>query len=667
MRARYSEWDGSQEGFEFDAATLIDQLSDELLYHGDVNAALRKLLRDGMTDKEGRRIQGLRELLESIREQRQQRLEQHDLGGVYKEVADALNNVIEKERAALDELASLADLDPDERSGELTKAGTAERSAALDLLPDDLAGRVRSLQSYDFVSDAARAEFAELLEKLRSELAQQYFDQMSEALTASPEDLARTKDMLADLNRMLAQREAGDDTDAAFAEFMEKWSDFFPEKPQSLDELLEAMARRMAAVQAMLDSMSPEQRDQLRQLSQELLGDVGLQWELDQLSSALRSAFPDAGWGQRFQFRGSDPLGLSDGADVFAQLGQLDQLESLLRSVTNPNSLAEVDLEQVKRLLGDEAAQSLEQLSTLARQLEEAGLIRNTEQGAELTPRGHRLLGQRALADLFAELLKDRNGGHELRRSGLGHDRAVETKPYEFGDPFNLNLGRTLGNAVRRGGMGTPVRLSADDFEIEPTEHLSRTATVLLLDLSLSMVIRETFLPAKKVATALHSLISGQFPRDYLGVVGFSELAYEIQPKDLPAVSWDYVYGTNMHHAFGLARKMLARERGTKQILMITDGEPTAHVLPSGEPYFQYPPARETVELTMAEVMRCTKDGIRINTFMLDPSPALRHFVESMTRLNRGRAFFTTGENLGSYVLVDFLTHRRSSSRRHAS
>ncbi len=666
MRSHYSQWDGSQEGFELDASSLIDQLSDELLYHGDVNAALRKLLRDGLTDRNGERVQGLRDLLDSIRQQRQDRLENNDLGGVYSEVADALNEVLDAERAALDDLNALAALDPDERSAELTRSGASERHAALDLLPDDLAGRVRSLQNYDFVSDQARQRFEELLDTLRSQLTQQYFDQISSALTASPEELARTKDMLADLNKMLAQHQAGEPLDPSFEDFMAKWGDYFPENPQSVEELLEAMARRMAAVQAMLDSMTPAQRQQLQELAQELLGDVGLQWELDQLGLALRSAFPDAGWGQRFQFRGGQPLGLNDAADMFAELGQLDQLESLLRSITNPNSLAEVDLEQVRRLLGDDAAKSLEQLSQLARQLEEAGLIRNTDSGAELTPRGHRLLGQRALADLFSELLKDRSGSHELRRDGLGHDRATETKPYEFGDPFNLNLGRTLGNAVRRNGAGTPVRLDRDDFEIEPTEHLSRTATVLLLDLSLSMVIRETFLPAKKVATALHALISGQFPRDYLGVVGFSELAYEIKPKDLPSVSWDYVYGTNMHHAFGLARKMLARERGTKQILMITDGEPTAHVLPSGEPYFQYPPARETVELTMAEVQRCTNDGIRINTFMLDPSPALGRFVENMTRLNRGRAFFTNGETLGNYVLVDFLEQRRTMTKRRA-
>ena len=253
-----------------------------------------------------------------------------------------------------------------------------------------------------------------------------------------------------------------------------------------------------------------------------------------------------------------------------------------------------------------------------------------------------------------------------MHRLGHGHERTYDTKPYEYGDPFQLDLQRTIRNALGRRGrgvVGTPVELEPDDFEIERTEHLTRSSTVLMLDLSLSMPMRDNFLPAKKVAMALHSLISTQFPRDYLGLVGFSETARILTAEQLPEVSWDFVYGTNMQHGFTLARQLLARQSGTKQIIMITDGEPTAHVTPSGDVFFNYPPVTETVEATLREVLRCTREGIRINTFMLDATSYLTAFVERLTEINRGRAFFTTPETLGDYVLVDFIEHKRSQAR----
>src|SRR5213075_2332012 len=279
---------------------------------------------------------------------------------------------------------------------------------------------------------------------------------------------------------------------------------------------------------------------------------------------------------------------------------------------------------------------SLERMSELAKMLEEAGLIENREGRYELTPRGIRKIGSNALNDLFKKLSRDRMGTHELERTVAGHERAYETKPYEFGDPFNLHIERTVRNAIQRTGRGTPVHLSPDDLEIERTEHLTKTSTVLMLDLSLSMPMRDNFLAAKKVAMALHSLISTQFPRDFLGIVGFSEVARELKPEQLPEVSWDFVYGTNMQHAFLLSRRMLARETGTKQIIMITDGEPTAHLMADGEVFFSYPPVQETVDATLTEVARCTREDIRINTFMLDATGYLKTFEEK--RAMRGRA-----------------------------
>jgi uncharacterized protein with von Willebrand factor type A (vWA) domain len=426
----------------------------------------------------------------------------------------------------------------------------------------------------------------------------------------------------------------------------------------------------MAGVQSMIESMTPEQRAQLQALSDQLLSDLDLSWQVDRLARNLQAAVPDAGWGRPQPFTGSDPLGLAQAGGVMDTLSDLDQLENLLRSAHSPGALAEVDLDRARELLGDDAARSLERLAQVSAALEEAGLIEQREGRIELTPRGMRRIGHNALSDLFSRLAKERLGRHATARQGVGHERDYATKPYEFGDPFNLHIERTVRNAVQRTGRGTPVALHPDDFEVERTEALTRSSTVLMLDLSLSMPMRDNFLAAKRVAMALHHLISTRFPRDYLGLVGFSEVARELTPAQLPEVSWDFVYGTNMQHAFLLARRLLSRQAGTKQIIMITDGEPTAHVLPDGEVFFNYPPVPETVEATLGEVNRCTREDIRINTFMLDATGYLRAFVEQLTKLNRGRAFFTTPETLGDYVLVDFLEHKRSlrgDHRRRAS
>ncbi|MCU0259694.1 MAG: hypothetical protein MUE78_01615 [Ilumatobacteraceae bacterium] len=661
-RFTYSRWDGTQRGFDLDADVLFDELTDELLYHGDVNAALRRMMQQGMRDRNGERLSGVRELLEKLRQERQARLDRSDLGGVYDEIARELDDIVDEERHAVDQARRDAEASGDERRSATAREAAADREMRLDLLPNDLAGKVRELSAYDFESGEAAARFEQLMDRLRQQLMQQVVDQMSGAMQGmSPDDIQRMKDMLAGLNEMLERRERGEDP--GFDQFMEQFGDFFPENPKDLDELLEQLARRMAAMQAMLNSMTPEQRAQLQQLSDQLLGDMDLRWQLDQLGSHLRQLVPQAGWQQSYDFEGQDPMGFAEAMQAMQDLGDLDQLEHLLRSASSPGALAEADLDRVRDLLGDDAARSLERLAELTKMLTEAGLVEQREGRLELTPKGLRAIGSNALRDLFSKLAKDTVGQHQLHRLGQGHERTFETKAYEYGDPFQLDLQRTIRNALRRAGPGVPVRLDPADFEIERTEHLTRSSTVLMLDLSLSMPMRDNFLPAKKVAMALHSLISSQFPRDYLGLVGFSETARILTAEQLPEVSWDFVYGTNMQHGFALARQLLARQTGTKQIIMITDGEPTAHVTPDGDVFFHYPPVRETVEATLREVVRCTREQIRINTFMLDATGALTSFIEQLTKINRGRAFFTTPENLGDYVLVDFIEHKRQLAR----
>ncbi|MGH8985883.1 MAG: VWA domain-containing protein [Acidimicrobiia bacterium] len=657
----YSRWDGTQVGFDLDADSLLSEMSDDLLYHGDLNAALRRLLQQGFRDRNDEELMGLRDMLERLRQRRREELEQRDLGGVYDDIAEKLNEIVDQERAGIDRRVDEARESGDRRRQEIVDDLASERRRQLEELPPDLANKVQSLQSYEFMDDAARARFEELMDELRQQLMQSYFNQLSEGMQdVSPERMQRMKDMLAELNHMLEQRERGEEPD--FDGFMQKYGDFFPGNPRNLDELLEQMAQSMAQMQSLLNSMTPEQRAQLQGLAQALLEDLDLRWQVDELSRNLQRAFPDLPWNRRMNFSGDDPLQFGQMSGLLEALGDMDDLENLLRSATQPGELAEVDLDKARELLGDDAARSLERLAELARMLEEAGLIEQKEGRFELTPRGIRAIGQKALGDLFRKLLRDRAGRHEVERAGVGNERAFEHKHYEFGDPFHLNVEETVKNAIWREGAGTPVHLEPRDFEVERTELVTRSATVLLLDVSLSMPMRDNFLAAKKVAMALHALITSQFPRDYFGLVSFGRVAREVKPELLPEMSWDFEWGTNMQHALLLARRQLARQSGTKQVIMVTDGEPTAHI-EGGEAYFQYPPSPVTIEETLKEVMRCTREGIRINTFMLDESYYLRSFVERMMKMNRGRAFFTSPDTLGDYVLVDFLEQRRQSRR----
>ncbi|MGP0028929.1 MAG: VWA domain-containing protein [Acidimicrobiales bacterium] len=662
MSARYdyTEWDGTQEFVDLDPDDLLAGLTDDLLAGGDLDDALRRLLRSGLRTANGEQIPGLRDLLDQLRRRRAEMLAEGDPDGRLAELAERLDDIESDERAAIDELEDEARASGDERRAEVTGDVVTERRMALDLQPGDVAGRIQSLQHYDFVSTEARERFEQLVEELRREMADTFFEGASEALSSmTPEQMARMRDAYDALNQMLEQREAGEEIDPSFEQFMEQYGDMFPGNPQSLDELLAQLAERMAAAQAVWNSMSPEQQAQLRGLMEAVLEDMDLRWQVDRLARNLQRAVPDAGWERSYDFDGEGPMSISRATDLASQMGQLDRMEELLQSASNPAALGEIDLDQVRAHMGEDAARALDRLAKLTKSLADEGLIEQQGGRTELTPRGVRRLGQKALNDLFNQLNKDRIGDHSAVWAGSGHDREETTKAYEYGDPLNLHLSTTVHNAVRRGGAGVPVRLTPDDFEVVETEALARSATVLLVDLSMSMPMRDNFVPAKRMAMALQTLISSRFPRDYLGIVGFSEVAREIRPDELPTAMWDYVYGTNLQHALALARRMLAHQHGTKQIIVVTDGEPTAHIDDYGEVFFNYPPVAETLHRTMAEVIRCTRTGIVINCFALDLQRTHYPFVEQIGRVNGGRTFYTTPDALGGYVLVDFLKHRR--------
>ena len=661
MSARYdySSWDGSQDFANLDPEDLLAALGDDLLATGDLSDAIERMLRGGIDLPDGEHIDGLRDLLDETRLRRDELLEQGNPDGELAKYRDALDAIEERERQGIEELAQEAADSGDERRQEVTNDVVAERSMALDLMPADLPGRVSSMTNYEFVSSEAREQFEQLLEEMREEVIDTYFEGMSEALkNADPEATARMRDAMDAISTMVEQRQRGEELDPTFEAFMEKFGDMFP-GAESLDQLLEQLAQQMAAAEAMWRSLSADQRAELQGLSEQLLGDMDLRWSMERLNANLRQAFPEMDWGQGYRFDGEGSMSLSETADAARQLSELERMEEILSTASSASALNEIDIDDVRRNLGEDAARQLSRLAEVAKSLEASGLIANKGGKMELTSHGVRRLGNRALQDLFSQVNKDRVGQHEAMFQGFGHDREETTKPYEHGDALNLHLSKTVSNAVARGGQGIPVKLQAEDFEVVETEALARSATVLCIDLSMSMPMRDNFVPAKKMAMALQTLISTQYPRDYLGLVVFSDVAREVSPTELPTVMWDYIYGTNLQHALALSRSMLARQNGSKHISVVTDGEPTAHINRWGEPEFNYPPLPETLRLTMAEVIRCTKANITINTFALDLERTHYPFVEQIAKVNGGRTFYPSHDELGGYVLVDFLKHRR--------
>lgn len=528
----------------------------------------------------------------------------------------------------------------------------------LDQLPDDPSGQIKQLSEYDFMDDQARQEFQELLQMLQQQVMQQYFQGMQQAIqNMSPEDLARMREMVRALNQMLRERAQGGEPD--FDSFMQQYGDFFGPGINNLDDLIEQMRRQQMAMQAVMDSMSTEQRDQLQQMVDDLIGDDRLRVDLAELAMNLGMVAPS---GARTEYRltGDEPLSLAEAMSLMGTLQEMDELEQQIQQSRRSGDLDALDADKMRDLVGEEEAEALRQLQSLLKQLEDEGMIQRHGDRYELTARGIRRIGQKALEDIFAQLKKDAFGQHKLPQRGYGGERADDTKVYAFGDPFHLHLERTVMNGVSRAGSGTPVHLDAEDFEVYRTEHSTQSATVLMLDMSMSMLYNGLWMPAKKVAIALESLIRGQFPRDQLYIVGFSSRAREFKPEQLIEVSeWDSDQGTNMVHGLMLARQLLARSRNTnKQILMVTDGGPTVYN-EGGEWYFTWPDTRAAELQTLREVRRCARDNVAINVFMLSDDTYLKHFVNQMATVNKGRAFYVSPDNLGEYILIDYLNNRQ--------
>jgi uncharacterized protein with von Willebrand factor type A (vWA) domain len=644
VRIRYSRWDGTQDplGPDLSAGDLLDAMGDEILSGGGAERALTRMLRRGMRGRFG----GLDALRARVRDARRRQQEALDLTGPLEEVRERLEEVLDLERKAL-----AGREDEDARFRELRLAQ----------LPEDLPGQLAELKDYDFVDPGAAERFAELMQMLQEQVLGAYFRQLGQNLRdMTPEEIARMKDMLAELNAMIDARERGTHSQDQFEAFMERFGDFFPDRPKTLDELLENMARRMAAMSRLLASLPDDRRRELEELARQVMGDLDLAFEVDRLASSLAGQFPGLPWDDPALAGGEDAMPLQATVDALERLHDLEDLERSTRGEYAGAGLDDVDEEALARALGTDAVRDLRRLKEIERTLERAGLV--TREGGQLrvTARGARKLGERALVRLFEALRRDREGSHASRDPGGLAEPTGATRPWRFGDTGRIDVQRTVYNAVVRNGSGARPSLSAEDFELEEAETRTSTATALLLDLSFSMPLRGHWVHAKRMALALHALIEGRYPHDTLYLVGFSDYARQMQPEDLTSAGWERVYGTNMQHAFNLASRLLSQHpRSARQVIMVTDGEPTAH-LEGEEVFFSWPPIPETVRRTLAEAVRLSKSGVTMNVFMLEDEPGLVRFMERFARLTNGRVFQMAGEGLGEFVVRDYVRRRAS-------
>ena len=665
---RYSQWDGTQRIFEIDADELMDLLSEDVLNKGDIMQALRDLFRQGMQNRDGQQLPGLRDMMEQLKNRRREQMQQHNMDSVLDDLKERLDDIVQTERDGIqrrvDEARQQVDAAPEEDRDQqesllnLLEQRTNRNSERLDNLPEGAGSQLKELMEYDFIDPEAQKKFQELLDMLKSQMAQNISQRMQQQIQGmTPEDMAATREMMRQLNQMMRDKMDGREPD--FNGFMQQFGSMFGDNPpQSFEELMEQLQQQLAQMQSMLESMSPEARREMEDALTQAL-DPEIQREMAQFASLMEQLMPMDDLRRQYPFLGDDSLTMDQAMEMMRDLQQLDQLETSLQDAMRTGDLRDIDPDKLAELLGEDARRTWEELDRLRKLLEDAGYVTGDEK-IELTARGIRRIGQKALKEVFAHLKKDRLGSHQMDTRGANGDLLGETKLYEFGDPFLIDLQTTVKNAVLRGGPEVPVRLSPQDFEVHRTEHMTKASTVVLLDQSRSMGLFNNFQAAKKVTLALLALIRSQYPRDSLHIVGFSDYAREIKEEDLTKVSWNaWVSGTNLHHALMLSRKMLSREKGgTRQILVITDGEPTAH-LEGDRAFFSYPPSYRTEQETLREVRRCTQEDIVINTFMLENNYQLVNFVDSMTRINRGRAFYTSASNLGEFVLVDYLNNRR--------
>lgn len=654
MAFRYGEYHDGPDPLAppYDVRAALDEMGDAILSGSTPVHALRDLLKRGLPGAQDRR--GLDDMLREVRKRRRDLRERGRLDGTLERARALLDKAIGQERAEL-----FPDPSDDARL----------REAGLDGLPEDTASAIQELSTYDWRSAAARQTFEELRDLLRREVLDSQFRGLRDALAnPDPEAMERVRQMMSDLNDMLDKDTRGEHTPEDFDAFMAKYGDLFPEKPRNLEELVDILARRAAATQRMLASMTPRQREELSNLINQTLDQAGLSDQMRRLGEALYARRPDLAWDSPERLTGDEPLGMGDAVTALEELADLTQLETALRQDYPGARLDDIDEAAVRRALGRSAVDDLEALKRIERELEEQGYLLRKRGKLELTPKAVRRLGETALRRVFSSLDAGRRGDHDQHDAGSAGELTGSTRPWRFGDEQPIDVVRTLVNGVRSGGVTTAregararVRLSVDDFEVAETERRSAAAVCLLVDLSYSMALRGTWAAAKQTALALQALVASKFPQDAVQIIGFSNYARVLQPDELAGLDWDMVQGTNLHHALLIAGRHLDRHPDFEPVvLVVTDGEPTAHLLRNGRSAFEWPPSHETLELTLSEVDKMTRRRATINVFMLAADDRLKEFVDEVARRNGGRVFSPSAERLGEYVVSDFLRLRRS-------
>ncbi len=657
-RYRYGPWQGGPDPLAppYDVRRALDALGEEVLAGGGLREALREMLRRGLPDADGGlNRQGLDDLRARAMRMRREVARRGRLDGAVTRAQAQLDQALAAEKEAL------AEVDSDD-------ARFAE--AQLDALPRSTAAAVQELSEYRWTSPEAERIYREILDGLRSDVLDQRFRGMRDALqgmqpgASSPEQQAanaRLKDMLADLNQLLDKHARGEDTPEDFQEFMAKHGDLFPGDPQDVDELVDELARQAAAAERLMASLTPQQRQELAGLMQQALGDPDLAAQMAALNDNLRALRPDLTWDRGERMRGEGQLGYGEAAGALGELSDLDDLIDQLGQEHPGATLDDVDVETVERALGSSAAQDVRALQQLERELERQGWLVRGGDGLELSPKALRRLGQTALRTVFEHLKDGGRGEHDTRDAGAAGEATGASRAWEFGDEQPLDVVRTVSNAVRRSASvgSSRVALAVEDFEVVETERRAGAAVALCVDLSFSMISEGRWGPMKQTALALAHLVATRFPQDALQIIGFGRYASPLTVEKLAGIEPDYVQGTNLQHALHLAQRHLRRHPdGEPVVLVVTDGEPTAH-LEGGHAAFQWPPTRATVQATVAEVDALTRYGAAINVFMLGEDPGLRRFMDAVARRNGGRVFTPTPERLGSYVVSDYLRSRR--------
>lgn len=646
-RSRYGRYTGGPDPLAppVDLAEALDAIAEEVMEGYSPEQALREFLRRG-----GHGREGYDDLAMRVAERRRELLQQHNLGGTLRDVKKLLDDAVLAERGQLARDVTMDDTDRDFRELQLNN------------LPVSTAAAVQELSSYDWQSTDAREKFEQIKDLLGREVLDQQFAGMKQALDgATDEDRAAIRKMLSELNSLLEKHRRGEDTSADFAEFMARHGEHFPENPENIDELIDALAQRSAAAQRMLNSMTEEQRQELMELSAQAFGSPELMEQLGALAGNLQTMRPDLDWSGSEEFSGDQGLGLGDGTGAVQDLAELDALSEQLSQAHT-----DIDLDAINRQLGEDASVSAEVLAQLERAMRESGLLRNGADGSlRLSPQAMRRLGKTLLNDA-AQNLSARTGARDARLAGASGEQTGASRPWEFGDTQPWDVTRTVTNAIQRtAAEGTDasegLRIDVRDVEVVETEARTQSAVVLLVDTSFSMAAEGRWVPMKRTALALHHLVSTRFRGDELALISFGRLALNMDIDELTGLPPVHEQGTNLHHGLLLAERFFAKHPSMDPtLLIVTDGEPTAHLDPRGESWFNWPTHPVTLDKTVTQLDRVTRRGTRTTFFRLGDDPGLEIFLNELADRVGGRVTAPDLDDLGAAVVGEYLRFRES-------